>query len=241
VDKPVDVRAALASEWVRDKLFTISATSPRARQAALGPSEIGQACQRRLAYRIAGTPIVNTPDPLKAMFGTGFHAVAADGLTRLAEVEGATARYLIEARVSYRGVAGNVDLYDRFTRRMTDYKTTALRRIQQYQRDGVPVNYAVQGHIYAQGLIAAGEDVATIAFTFVPRDAELRDVWTWVTTPDQRKADEAIDRYENIRDRTAHDGPGALDAYPTNLCPWCPNYQPNATDLTVACPGRNRT
>jgi hypothetical protein len=51
------------TDYALGRLRTISPGSPRALQAQLGPSEIGQACPRRLAYRIAGTPVVNNPEP----------------------------------------------------------------------------------------------------------------------------------------------------------------------------------
>lgn len=234
VQEPVDIRSLMVSEWVRDRLVTIAGTSVRSVQAALGPSEIGQACARRLAYRTTGTPIVNLPDPTKAMFGTGMHGVIAEGLTRLDGMN----RYLIEHNVSYRGISGNVDLLDRYRHWMIDWKTTAKNRITQYRRDGVPSNYVVQCHIYAQGLIAQGEQVDVIALTFIPRDGVLTDIWTWSTVPDAAKADKAIDRYLDIRQRAVTDGPGSIPATPGNLCGYCPNYRPNAPDLRVACPGR---
>jgi hypothetical protein len=236
-DRGVDVRSALASEWTRDRLHTIAVNTPRARQARLGPSEIGQECPRRLAYRIAGTPIVNWPDPLKAMFGSGMHAVIAAGLI---DLEGHVGRYLVEHRVTYRDVTGSVDLYDRWTHRMTDWKTTALNRIRKYQASGVPANYAIQAWIYAEGLRAAGEDVATVALTFIPRDGTLTDVWTWTTTPNAEKADRAIERYQAIAERVGHEGPAALGVVPSALCAHCPNYRPSATDLSIACPGKEQ-
>lgn len=230
----VDVRSMLASEWARDRLFTISATSDRSVQAHLGPSEIGAACPRRLAYRIAGTPVVNLADPLKAMFGTGLHGVIAAGLLRMDQGVG---RYLVEHAVTYRGVSGSVDLFDRYTGRVTDWKTTTKSSIKRYRRDALPANYVVQAHIYAQGLLAAGEQVDTVALTFIPRDGELRDVWTWTTTPKKEIADQAIDRYLELTEAVKRDGPAGVQATPTTLCTYCPNYRPNATDLTVACPG----
>lgn len=236
VDKPLDVRALLASEWARDRLATIGATTDRALQAELGPSEIGQACPRRLAYRIARTPIINMPDPLKAMFGTGLHAVIADGLRRM----GPPGRYLIEHPVNYRGIGGVLDLHDRLPKRATDWKTTTKQRIAKYRADGPPPNYVAQVNIYAAGLMAQGEQVDTVALTFIPRDGELADIWTWTSVPRQEVADAAIARYDAIARMEAEaGGPAGVAAEPSNLCPWCPNYRPTATDLAVACPGKD--
>lgn len=233
---PLDLRSILASEWTRDRLAMIAANSPRSLQAKAGPSEIGQECPRRLGYRIAGTPVVNAPDPLKAMFGTGLHHVIAEGLRAL---DPGGARYLLEHAVHYRNVTGTVDLFDRTLRRMIDWKSTALDRIRKYRHSGIPTNYLVQTQIYAAGLAAQGESVDTIALVFVPRDGTLSDVWAWTTTPDRDRADKAIDRYEGIERALEEDGgPASLEAVPSALCPWCPNYRPNATDLSIACPGK---
>jgi hypothetical protein len=240
VDKPVDnpgnSRAHSASEFARDRLVTIDGTRARSLQTTIGPSDVGQPCARRLAYKVVGARPVNFRDPLTAMFGTGMHEVIAEGIDRL---EGMTNRYLIEHRVSYRGIAGSVDIYDRFTKRTTDWKTAAKARIRQYQRDGVPKDYLTQLNIYAQGLIEQGEQVDVIALTFIPRDGKLTDIWSWAESPNKSLADEAIDRFEAIRARALLVGPAEVEATPTVFCGWCPFHRKNATDLTVACPGRN--
>lgn len=243
VDNPVDKRAGdlrghYVSEFARDRLVMIDSTKSRSRQTTVGPSEIGQDCPRRLAYRIAGTPAVNFPDPLKAMIGTGLHEVIASGLHRL---EGGTGRYLIEHSVTYRGITGSVDIFDRFTRRAIDWKTTTKTRIRSYQREGPPTPYVIQANIYAQGLIAQGEQVDLIALTFIPRDGVLSDVWTWANSPNKEIADKAITRYEDIQEQTrqAPNGPAGVRAVPSTLCGYCPNHRKDATDPSVACPGRN--
>jgi hypothetical protein len=221
--------------WMRDQIVMIGGTSPRSLQARLGASEIGQRCERRISYRIAGTPVVNHPDPLRALLGTGFHAAMAEGFRRL---DGGMNRYLVEERVEYRGIPGQVDLFDRVQRWLIDYKTTTLQNLRRYARNGVSPNYAVQAQIYAQGLIAAGEDVQTVALVFIPREAKtVGDIWCWSRPVDRSIADDAIDRYERIADKTARLGPAAVPAWPSNLCAYCPNYRPHAVDLAAMCPG----
>lgn len=238
-DAPLlDMQQIIVGEWARDRLLTIASTSRRSMQAALGASEIGQECARRLAYRIVGTPMVNLPDPLKAMIGTGFHVAAAEGMARL---DLGTGRHLIEHPVRYRGVPGTVDLYDRYKGLVVDWKTSSLRRIKRYRSDGPPSSYLIQASIYAEGLRAAGEDVRSIALVFVPRDGDLTDVWAWTTTPNKALADEWIDRYESIARTAQSDGPAAVAAKPSGLCTYCPNYRPRAADLTTACPGEQET
>lgn len=235
--KPTTQQLVLGA-WVREQVIMIAGTSPRSQQAELGASEIGQRCERRIAYRIAGTPVVNHPDPIRTLVGTGFHAAMADGLRRL---DGGMNRYLVEVNVSYRGVPGQVDVHDRVHRRAADWKTTAQHNLRRYVTDGVPPNYQVQLQIYAQGLIALGEDVDEVALVFIPREAKsVTDIWCWSQPVDKAVADDAIDRYELIVAATAKSGPAGVPAWPSNLCSYCPNYREHAVDLSVACPGKEQ-
>ena len=233
-DSPVPLDSILIAEWVRDLLVTVSDTTPRSLQASLGPSEIGQRCDRRIAYRLAAAPIVNLSDPTKALVGIGTHGALADGLRRLDPT-----RYLVEHRVTYRGITGSADLYDRYKHRLIDWKTTSPRRIVRYRTDGVPANYSTQLAIYAQGLIAEGLPVESTALVFIPRDGKLEDIYAWSAAPDQAVADEAIDRYLALDARVAAGAhPADFQPWPSALCPYCPNFAPEAADLAVACPGK---
>lgn len=225
----LDIRSMLLAEWARDSVVTIGAGTARSRQTTVGPSEIGAECSRKLAYKIAGTPGVNISDPLKSMFGTGLHEVLAQGFRGRHP-----GRYLIEHGVTYRDITGTVDLFDRFRHVVIDWKTTTRRNIKEYARNGVPYSYRVQANIYAQGLIAQGERVDTIALIFFARDGSLLDTWAWTDKPEQAVADNAIDRYYEIADLQ----PAAVASSPGGLCLYCPNYREHSTDISVACPGK---
>lgn len=232
-EEPVlSVPSMLAGEWARDVIMSVAHNSPRSLQAHLGPSEIGQQCERRIAYRVLGTPYVNYPDPLKAMLGTGFHEVMAEGLARLDP-----RRYAVEIPVTYRGISGQLDVYDRYRKRVVDWKTSLLKRIRRYRREGIPVNGRVQIAIYAEGLRAAGEDVQETSLIYVPRDDELGPLYAWVGKPDKALADEYIDRYFAIEEKAREHGVAALPITATPLCKYCPNFAPRAVDLDHACPG----
>jgi hypothetical protein len=164
----------------------------------------------------------------------GAHAVLAEGLARLDP-----ARYLLEQRVTYRGITGSLDLYDLWRCRLVDWKTTSVERLERYRRDGPPANYVVQLNIYAAALIAAGYQVDAAALVFLPRNGELSDVWAWTTAPDQAVADEAIDTYHKLHeDITLGMQPADVEAWPSVLCNYCPHHQPRSADLAVACPGK---
>lgn len=226
----LDVASLLASAWAREIILGVALNQPRSLQAHLGPSEIGQACERRLAYRILGTPYVNFPDPLKSLIGTGFHLAMAQALGR-------SRRFMIEVTVTYRGITGSVDLYDTVTHRLVDWKTSSISRIRRYRREGIGVNYRVQTAIYAEAMRAMGYEVTSIVLVFVPRDADLDQTYAWVGAPDKALADEYIDRYAVISSKAMADGAASLPVTPGPLCGWCPSYMPHAVDLTTACPG----
>jgi hypothetical protein len=172
------------------------------------------------------------------MFGTGFHSAIKEGLQDF------RSRYDLERYVEYKGIGGRCDIYDKYKHRLTDWKTTALQRIRKYRADGPPTASVVQGQIYAAGLQEAGERVDQIVLAYIPRDGELSNIYCYVDTPRREVADEAIDVYRKIETRLANgETPGDIEAWPSGLCPYCPNFQANvsAKMLDVACPGREET
>lgn len=222
--------------WLRETLWTMGAVHPRSLQRDIGPSELGLACSRQIAYRIAGTAPSNiSVNPLPSMVGTSVHATLADHFR--SQPPG---RYLVEHRVSYRGIAGTLDLYDRRTGIAWDWKCSRVKKIRSVQRDGPPRHYRWQLQTYGQGLIAQGESPRLLMVGYVPIDGDLDDIACWSYPVSRGEADEAIDRLTTIR--TALDDaagqPGQVPAHPSRLCPWCPYNRPQWTgDLNVACPG----
>lgn len=206
-------------------------TEPRSLQTAIGPSEVGVECDRRLAYKAAGTANVNFPDPLRAMSGSGMHEVLAGYFRRL---DGGSGRYLVEQKVTYRGLSGSVDLYDRRRKVLVDWKSPLKAKVRKVPTDGPSHNYVTQVHIYGAGLLAAGEEVEHVALAYVPPDGTLNDMRLWSQRLNIALADKAIDRWESIRDNP---DPASTTATPSRLCGWCPFYRPNSTNLNVACSG----
>jgi hypothetical protein len=227
----VDAHALVLAEALRDRIITFAATEPRSLQAAVGFSELGQACDRRLAYRARRTPAVHHPDPLAALTGTGLHHVLAEGFARLDEHVG---RYLIEQRCSYRGVPGTVDLYDRRLRTVIDWKTSTVRNIGRIRREGPGTAQRIQIHGYAAALSEAGHDVAHVALVWLPRDGGLEDMHVHREAFDRSVIDAAIDRFHLI---AGEPHPSMVATSPSPLCKWCPFYDPTSTDPNHSCRG----
>lgn len=227
---PPDPVAMVVAAHARSIVRTISATSARSQQSAVGMSEL-VGCARRLSYRFAGAPVVHRPDPLAAFIGTGFHAAVEEGLRRL---DAGVGRYLIEHRVTYRGVPGHVDLYDRWEHLVADWKTTQLKKLSRVRSEGPSASHRVQIMGYAAGLRAQGYRVENAAIIYVPTDGTVDDIHAWRSTVDTTAVDEAIDRLSTV----AAAVPSQTEPTYTPLCNWCPFHNPASSDLDVSCPGR---
>lgn len=225
-----DVEAYAYGRVLAELLGLAHSTTGRSVQVALGSSEAGAACDRRIAYRLAGVRPTSLRDPLRTMIGTGFHLVAADAFRHLSEHTG---RFLVEHPVVYRDVPGTCDLFDRSTGTVIDWKTTTKDKISHLKSQGPSPTYVVQGMLYAAGLAALGFEVRTVVLAFVPIDGELKDIWCWRSRFDQAIADAAIDRVNTLVGRD----PASVSARPDRLCGWCDHYQPGSRDLAVGCPG----
>lgn len=206
-------------------------TSDRSLQTSLGASEIGAECDRQLVYKLNGIPAVNRPDPLRAIIGSGLHLWLAQAIEK---VDRGAGRFVVERRVEYRGIKGSADCFDRELHVVIDWKSSTLKKIADFKRQGVPRPYEVQAHTYGAALADRGEDVRNVALVFIPIDGTLLSIWSWVVPFDRTIADAAVDRVDTLRGRD----PATVTACPSRLCGWCPAYSPNSADLSVACTGR---
>lgn len=235
VGNPIEQGLAM---WLREEIWSGAATQGRSLQRVAGMSEIGTDCERQLAYKAMGiTPANFQNDPMPSLVGTGLHHVLADIFTR---ADGGTGRWLIEQPVTYRGIPGSADAYDRRQRLLIDWKSTSKGKLRSVRKDGPPMRYIVQTQLYGQALREFGEDPQTLALVYLARDGALSDLHVWTTTPNQSIADEWVDRYEQIKVAlTLHNSVEDVPAKPSRLCAWCDHHAPGATDLSRGCPGQN--
>lgn len=101
--------------------------APRSKQQAVGPSELGGECDRRLAYRIAGAKPVNlSADPWPAIVGTSIHDWLERAVNRYQSQVGDLG-YLTELRVYPDPlVKGRCDLFNTRTKMVIDHKAQPL-------------------------------------------------------------------------------------------------------------------
>lgn len=240
------------AENVAALITTAAAQAPRSLQRRIGPSEVGEPCDRKLTYKILEWPSAAADgDPIASVLGTAFHAWMEDAFgTRQAVTADGRPRYRIEERVTVRdGLTGSSDLYDRATGTVYDWKLVGVSSLDNYRRKGPGDQYRVQAHLYGLGQENAGEKPERVAIVFVGRYHELR-VHVWTEPYDRQVAIDALARLDRIRHHIA-DSEAALSDFghawwsqistsDTAKCRFCPWLNPGSTDLTAGCPGTSR-
>lgn len=211
----------------------IEAGDDRDKQRRIGPSEIGNVCQRCLAGRLIGEPEAPRKGyPLAPWIGTAVHAHLESKVG--SQMAGALLEHKVEVGVipGYGPVKGTADLY--VAGKLGDYKVMSKKNIAALQRAFVirkgKVSFAdtpkaatarqywVQQNLYAAGLVAEGHEVLSCSLLLIPRDASTdttKDIKEITFTPDPRVAQAALERAGKIYEwAIAH--PDALDELPSD-------------------------
>lgn len=232
------------AETIRDIVRDANRLAPRSQQTAVGPSEIGQPCARRLACRLMGAPQVNTTsDPWAAILGTSAHAWLAEAFTTANQRLGRT-RFLVEQRVQIRqGLVGSCDLFDVDTFTVIDHKVIGETMMSEYKKNGPPAQYRAQAHLYGMGFERLGLPVREVALAFYPRAGMLAGLHVWSEPYSPAVAEAALARHDQILELACAFGVDEHpDRYqliprtPSHACNWCPWFQPGP-DTGVTCPG----
>lgn len=239
-------------DLLRDELLAVIRHAidahPRSQQVALGPSEVGHPCARRIGYQFLEYD-ENPGEPAwKPTVGTAVHAWLEEQMTvdnvRQHQALDQLTRWVVEATVDAgvlggRPLLGHCDLFDRVTGTVVDWKCVGPTQLRKYKVHGPGGQYRAQAHIYGKGWVRRGQHVERVAVMFLPRNGELRESVYWSEPYDQAIADTAIQRAQGIYETTAAMGDAALSLLPTAdaFCSRCPFFRSRSTDLTVGCPG----
>lgn len=224
----------------------------RNHQVAIGPSEVGQPCTRRLAYGVAAIPEVNhVADPWPAGVGTMIHSFIAEALAE-EDARRQRKRWIIEQSVTPDPVIrGTSDCYDTETCTVVDHKTIGkpTSEVTKKLQDGKLGVYYAQGQTYGLGWLRSGYVVKKVGLFFLPRAGMLRDAAyiEWDFNP--AFAQSVIDRLYSVArqtktmlDQSACDGVDRWSTVPCDTegyCGWCPWYDRRAGKATVSgCPAR---
>lgn len=247
-----DEYSTVLAERIGQFIIDADKNAGRSQQKAIGPSEVGEPCERQLSYKMLDWPESNdSRDPIAAIIGTGFHMwMAAQFEARQTVMADGTPRYRIEERVTVRDspietarLGGSSDLYDRLAQLNNDWKLVGKSSHDKYRRQGPGEKYRIQAHLYGLGQENAGFPPARVAVTFIGRHHELM-VHVWSEPYDRQVAIDALARLDRIRDRVMTLDP---EATPENWaaipipdkpnCRFCPWLKPGSTDLSQGCPG----
>lgn len=186
---------------------------PRSKQKLIGPSEIGTACVRCLARKLAGVdklPLNGVEDVawLPAI-GTAVHALLeeffkADNDLRISNDE--DPRWLIEekldiGKIGDHEITGSCDLYDLQTNTVIDHKIVGQTKLKDVPRKGPGDQYRIQAHLYGLGWALRGFAVTEVAVKFYPRNhINLTAGYFWSEKYDESIALGALQRANNIYD-----------------------------------------
>lgn len=222
--------------------------NPRNSQVAIGPSEMGVVCDRRIGYRLADVARCNTDmDPWPSIMGTSMHSwlqQTFDGWNRANGDE----VWLTERRVHLDEViSGSSDLYSTEHEAVIDWKGVGPDVMRKIRKDGPPMSYITQIQLYGYAFARAGFSVKKVCLAFLSRAGWLKDMFVYCDDYDPGIATMAISRTYQIAtevtklDVLKHpDRWNQVLAVPTNDCGWCPWYDPSrSTDAdNTGCPGR---
>jgi hypothetical protein len=221
--------------------------SARSRQTAIGPSELGTDCDRRIAYRLADVPESNQwRDPLPAIVGTSIHAWLEKAINNFQKVHYLN-RWLTEITVWPDPiVTGHCDLYDKDLQAVIDFKTVSPTRLKEWKSKGPSEQHIDQVNLYAKGLIAQGHPVQRVALIAVPRSGWLSEVRVWSGPYQPERAQACLDRMYGLADKLIKMGDDldfeAIPAVPSQGCSYCPWYRGGSKKADMSgCCGNNKT
>jgi hypothetical protein len=239
-----------------------AARAPRSVQTHLGPSELGEECDRQVVAKMAASKHTNNvSDPWPSVMGTAGHAYV-EGAFQWDNEDQGYARWLTECKVTpdpsegwYPGreITGNehpgtADLYDAYNQTLVDHKFLGASSMTKLKAKGPKRVYYVQLLLYRRGYLNLGLPVKRIALVAWPRtSSSLDDMYVWEHTPtaeDEALVDEVLDRTtarqylaEQVRAKKLQ----VMDITPTpsdDSCFYCSLYRPqSAYDNSYGCPG----
>lgn len=178
---------------------------PRSLQLTIGPSEIGNPCDRCLAHKLAGTP--EAPEVGWLPFiGTCVHEALENILLRHENTRatlGMPGRFLAENRVTVghigQPISGSTDLFDTHSGTVIDWKIVGTTTLKTVRAHGAKPQYRKQAHLYGKGWEDAGYTVKSVLVAFLPRNAiSLRQGRTWQEPYDRTVADAALEHANNL-------------------------------------------
>lgn len=214
--------------------------SPRSRQISIGPSELGEECTRKLAYKLLDWDKANVTSSgsWAAQVGTAIHS-------HLEQIFSGKEQYETESRVEIRaGLRGTVDLFHNDRNMVLDWKTKSPAGVKDKRSQGASKKEIVQVMTYAYGKAKAGTPVEFVGLIYLPTGGSIWDMYIELHRYDEQIVIDALERIDNVYTLLSTIDVEAnpamwehIPAVPSRLCMYCPYFQPFSKDLATACPG----
>jgi len=240
---PGDEASALA-ENIRKVIEFRNSNSARSKQKAIGVSEVGDPCPRKLAYKILDWEQVNkSTDSWMAIQGTAVHDWLAKAFEKFNQ--GDKPRFLIEYRVQITNdLAGTFDLYDIADGIIIDHKCVGSTSLKSRKAGGATPQQIIQVNLYGLGLEQEGYTINKVALAYYPLGGRLDGMHLDLMDYNRQIALDAIKRFEGIKqlvwELDPEKNPERWQLFPAvtgSHCVYCPFYLPKSEDLSIGCPG----
>jgi hypothetical protein len=172
---------------LRSVVRRYASRAPRTLQRHLGPSELGEACDRQVIGKMAAQKKTNNvTDPWPSIMGTAGHAWMEDAFQWENSQEGV--RWLTEVRVTPDPGPdphpGTADLYDAYTQSLVDWKFLGEASLSKLKAKGPKRVYYVQTLLYALGYINMGLPVQRVVLVAWPRTkSSMDEMYVWEHVP----------------------------------------------------------
>lgn len=247
-----DPFATMIKTKLIDVIRWADSRSPRALQEMIGPSEIGTPCDRRIGYRVAQVPEINTDhDNWPAIVGTSVHNWMESAMNAWMRAHDSRAWSTEQTLYIDDFVKGHSDLYSHEHQAVIDYKTAGPDVMRKVRKEGPSEGYQIQTHVYGYGFERIGHTVKKVCLVYLPRAGWMRDMYVWCDDYRPEIAIGSMNRLYQIAQQVVEleisiDGNShrweQIDAFPSNDCGWCPMYDrgrdPERGADATGCPGR---
>lgn len=236
LDVPGKPKPHWLTEPVTDIIMGRYVRTERHLQVEIGPSEIGEDCARKLAYKVMGEPVTNKgSDPLPSIVGTAAHTWM-EGALELHNKKIGRIRYITEAKIDIvPGMFGHCDCLDCDTWTVMDWKFPGSTQMKHYRQHGPSHQYRAQAHLYGMGWVKLGAPIKEVAIVFLPRGGFLKDMYIWSEPYNEAIALAALERYYAITELAVamdvEHFPENYDRFPVTTghnCTYCDWFNPTA-------------
>lgn len=185
----------------------IAAPGDRSHQIKIGPSGLGDPCDRCVAlqmnHRLHPEQFVPSRGSLPTWIGTAIHFFLENTLVGRQWDAVGTHRELSNLYIGtipgYGKIKGTTDVYSEEFATAVDYKGSKMAKVRSYKFSGIPQTHEYQRQMYGRGIERLGLPIKYVANLYIPRDGfGFDDMWFDIAEYDPDKADRAIARATTI-------------------------------------------